>query len=424
MWSDEIDKKIRETTEGSRHAYDDNAWNKMEKLLDKHLPQKRSRRFIPLLLLPLALIGTGVFFAIQKQSKNNITGENITADQRPVSGKKTVPKGTDIKTAPITPASDEINDPAQQSEMEVATSTDKLNKTGLSKPSPVDKRVSQRRSQQTDDLSGLDRNTDVEKEQEKDVTKQITEANKNIISAPPTPTTNERSAGKTVDKERKDANPARMEDQLTKANSSKTKSSQGSNFSVTLSAGPDLSSVNFDEPGEWRMQYGVGISYALSKKISLRTGFFSGRKIYTADPEDYHSGYNPPPSLQKIEGNCLVHEIPVNLIYNFSTRKKHNWFIAGGLSSYLMKEETYDYIYKDPGGQLRYYTAVYKNENSHFFSVINLSGGYQYHFSDRFSLMAEPYVKIPFGGVGHGNVNLNSGGLLFTAGFKPFLRRN
>ena len=66
----------------------------------------------------------------------------------------------------------------------------------------------------------------------------------------------------------------------------------------------------------------------------------------------------------------------------------------------------------------------YKNENSHIFSVINLSGGYQYHFSDRFSLMAEPYVKIPLSGVGQGKVNLNSGGILFTAGFKPFLKKN
>ena len=78
----------------------------------------------------------------------------------------------------------------------------------------------------------------------------------------------------------------------------------------------------------------------------------------TAGPEDYHSGYNPPPSLQKIEANCLVYEIPVNLIYNFSARKKHNWFVAGGLSSYLMKEETYDYHYKNPWGQVHVYTSV------------------------------------------------------------------
>ena len=429
MWSDEIDKKIRKTTEGSHHAFDDKAWNKMEELLDKHLPQNRRRRFIALLLLPLALIGTGVYFAIQKQSKNKVTRENITAAQ-PIPGKETIKKETDIKTAAITPAFEKINTPAQPSEAEIAIPTEKNNNTGLSRqpaPGPIklnDKKVTQQRSQPADELTGVDRNKHAQKEYEKEFGEEVTDKNKNTISTPLPPEPDKTTAVKTVDKEKKDDPHAGTENQLTKTNSSKTKSSRGSNFSITISAGPDFSSVDFDEPGEWSMQYGVGIIYALSKKISFRTGFFSGRKIYEAGPEDYHSDYNPPPSLQKIEANCLVYEIPVNLIYSFSARKKHNWFVAGGLSSYLMKEETYDYVYKNPWGPPQIYTTSYENENSHFFSVINLSGGYQYHFTDRFSLMAEPYVKIPLSGVGHGKVNLNSGGILFTAGFKPYLRKN
>ena len=137
MWSDEIDKKIRKTTEGSHHAYNDKAWNKMEELLDKHLPQNRRRRFIALLLLPLALISTGVYFAIQKQSKDNVTGESITAVQ-PIPGKETIKKETDVKTATITPAFEKIDNPAQPSEMEVALHQRKRhNKAGLSRqPAP------------------------------------------------------------------------------------------------------------------------------------------------------------------------------------------------------------------------------------------------------------------------------------------------
>ncbi len=423
MWSDELDKKISETTEGSHHAFDDKAWNKMEELLDKHLPQKRRRRFIALFLLPLALIGTGVFFALQKQYKNNVTGKKITTVQ-PILATESTKKETGIKTAKINPTSENINDPVKQSETEDAISTDEVNKPGLSKQPSPDKKIGQRRSRQTAELPAPDRNTHGEKKPEKVLTQLITDENKNITSTPLAPTKDITSAEKTVDKEKKDAGQAGVESQVTKTKSSKTKSSTASNFSITLSAGPDLSSVNFEEPGEWRMQYGIGISYALSKKFSLRTGFYTSRKIYTADPEDYHSYYNPPPSLQKIDANCLVYEIPVNLTYSFSARKKHNWFVAGGLSSYLMKEETYDYVYKNPWGPPQIHTYVYKNENSHFFSVLNLSGGYQYHFSHRFSLMAEPYVKIPLSGVGEGKVNLNSGGILFTAGFKPFLRRN
>jgi hypothetical protein len=54
--------------------------------------------------------------------------------------------------------------------------------------------------------------------------------------------------------------------------------------------------------------------------------------------------------------------------------------------------------------------------------VVNLSGGYQYHFSKRFSLLAEPYLKMPVSGIGFGKVKLNSAGVLITASLRPFAR--
>jgi len=39
-------------------------------------------------------------------------------------------------------------------------------------------------------------------------------------------------------------------------------------------------------------------------------------------------------------------------------------------------------------------------------------------------MMAEPYVKIPLTGVGQGKVQLNSGGIMFTAAFRPFVKKN
>jgi hypothetical protein len=89
-----------------------------------------------------------------------------------------------------------------------------------------------------------------------------------------------------------------------------------------------------------------------------------------------------------------------------------------------MKKETYGYHYENSWGQSQYYKRTYKNENTHLFSIINFSGGYQYHFTDRFSIMAEPYIKIPASGIGVGKVKLNSTGVLFTVGFKPFLKKN
>jgi hypothetical protein len=86
-----------------------------------------------------------------------------------------------------------------------------------------------------------------------------------------------------------------------------------------------------------------------------------------------------------------------------------------------MKSESYDYYYKytltGPTINSKWTT---KNENKHFFSVLTLSGGYQHHLSKNISLTIEPYIKLPLSGVGYGKVKLNSGGMLFSIGAKPF----
>ncbi len=419
MWSDELENKIRETTEGNQPAYEERAWVKMEELLDKHLPQKR-RRFIPLILLPLALVGTGIFFAIQQQSKRNITTEKINSDQ-PVTSGGEVQNRKEKQAATIAPSPEGL---ARQTKPTVSEITDTRTNT---LKGPVNKKQAASGQKVTTGKKVISKIIDLPVElapanlekqtpgdEQKEIVQEKTQATDKSISAADKPVVeNPRSD------EKKDGKQAQIADPSRKA-AQKTTHSRGSNFAFTFSAGPDFSSIDFNEPGEWRMAYGVGVMYSLSKKISLRTGFFAGRKIYTADPDDYQSNYNPPPTLQKIEANCLVYEIPLDVLYSFPKVKKHNWFVAGGLSSYLMKEETYDYVHKYPSGQVHYTTIEYKNENAHFFSVANLSGGYQYHLSDRFSLMAEPYVKIPLTGVGQGKVQLNSGGILFTGVFKPF----
>ena len=88
----------------------------------------------------------------------------------------------------------------------------------------------------------------------------------------------------------------------------KNNSSFANNFFISVSAGPDISKVG-DNTGEVRSAYGAGIGYQISKKFSVRTGFYAGRKVYTADPGDYHPpnnfwGYYP--NLENIEANCKV----------------------------------------------------------------------------------------------------------------------
>jgi len=175
------------------------------------------------------------------------------------------------------------------------------------------------------------------------------------------------------------------------------------------------------------LAYGVGIGYQISKRFSVRTGFYAGRKVYNADPGDYH----PPnnfwtyyPNLENIDANCKVYDIPITVDYEITSNKKQSWFVSAGVSSLLMKEETYEYYFK-PNNSPNYitYTKTISNQNKHYFSVLNLSGGYTRVLNKNISLQAEPYLKIAMDGVGYGKVNLNSGGILFSAVIKPFAKK-
>ena len=121
-----------------------------------------------------------------------------------------------------------------------------------------------------------------------------------------------------------------------------------------------------------------------------------------------------------MDADCKVYEIPLTVYYSFKEKNHHHWFAALGSSSYLMKKETYHYLYKTQTGNMLYRGWTLKNKNQHYFSVITLSGGYSYQLSKTFSLMAEPYIKIPTQGIGFGKVKLKSTGIMFTLSAAPF----
>ena len=155
-----------------------------------------------------------------------------------------------------------------------------------------------------------------------------------------------------------------------------------------------------------------------------QTARFISKKIYSATPAEYTlpsgSSYY---DLQKINANCNVIDIPLNVDYHFDEKGKHGWFLSAGLSSYLMKKESYDYFYKTPTGQTYNKDWSISNQNKHFFSILDLSVGYQYLLNKQFSLAAQPYVDLPLTGIGAGKVKLNSAGILFTIQVKPFLKK-
>ena len=184
-----------------------------------------------------------------------------------------------------------------------------------------------------------------------------------------------------------------------------------SRWSIGLEFSPDLSTVGLrgvEDPG-----YTVGLhaEYHLSSKLSLSGGVSYSKKIYFAD-EDIGSypGSNPNWTLDRVNANCDVIDIPVNLSYYLDGYDASGFVFSGGLSTYFMLTEDYDIIYNDPWPEG---SQFFRNDNQHFLGILNLSVGYRKRLSPILSLQAEPFIKIPIQGIGAGDLDLYTSGLRF-----------
>ncbi len=193
----------------------------------------------------------------------------------------------------------------------------------------------------------------------------------------------------------------------------KIKTSFLSKFELSALIAADVSTVQFKSIDKISGSFGVGLSYAISKKLSIATGFVVSRKLYTADSTDYENAPawgNPMYKLQNIDANCLVYEVPLNVQYQFKRSKKNSWYAISGLSTYFMKNEAYDYNF-NWYGQTKKLSYTIVDKNNQLLSVLNLAVGYRRQFSNKLSYQLTPFLKVPLTGIGEGKVALYSAGL-------------
>ena len=440
MQFEDLDNKVKEAAEQHHPAYDEKAWVKMEKLLNKHLPQEKdNRRRVLFILLLFLFVGGGVFIGINKPWQRNSVAQNKPEQ---IVGKTGQPGNTTTGNKDHEATSPQnnnnkitINGSVENTNKETAAGIHSEQDVFLQKRSPAKEKTTRGNDQTpsvTKAVAGINKNPEI--------TGQENKAGNNVNKAgdPSSDRNNnsvvnnkvaETSANKeeTINKpESKEKNDVRTDD-VTKAPTTtnktpKTRRAGASNgFALNFSAGPDVSQAGSSKPGTTKLAYGAGISYTRNR-FTLKTGVYTGKKIYKATEKEYTLSYSLPPNIKftGADADCKVIEIPLNINYRFNITPKSNWFAGTGLSTYLMKRETYTYHYKNTLGSTYNHTYEFKNENKHYFSVLNLSAGYTRQLSQTFSITAEPYFKIPLQGIGEGKVHLNSGGILFTAGIHPF----
>ncbi len=471
MQDNELDKLINDAANQHHPPYDDEAWGKMLVLLDKHLPQKKDRRRPAAFWLLFLLLGGAVTLGVLQPWNKNKNGnssavakiessssaQNTTAPQIKENGAATP------NSASTTNSTHTVALPATENNTSKGSSAIPQTNTGTSKPAAnnsfvngeafvrTNKNISARNSRPvikvqrpvtaaddeatiTATAAGKEKKTSsktkttvkpaaAEEDDNKNVTAAVTAAPQATLQTADEKTTAVTAKQNSQQLQKDSA--ARQPATVTAVTSSKPKKDRGfaGNFALTFSTGADLSFIDLKNPGKVKLFYGAGAAYTIGKHLKVSSGFYVSKKVYYAEPYQYKFPNGVAyPHLTGIDASCNVYEIPVSLSYNFAQHKNHNWFAGAGLSSFLMKKEYYNYQYQTPTGQTYSYARTITDENKHYFSVVTLSGGYQYTLNKHIALVAEPYLKLPLAGVGAGKIKLNSSGILLTAAIKPFAR--
>lgn len=188
---------------------------------------------------------------------------------------------------------------------------------------------------------------------------------------------------------------------------------------LSFSVSPDFSAIGLTHISQVGTKSGIGLEFFIFRNLSLNTGVILSRKIYSAT-----DGYEPPAGYWKyytkpnrIDAECNVLDIPINLRYYIFNWKKSRIYLSSGLSSYLMLKEDYQYQY-DGYVSDKYRSHSARNKNHHYFKVSNFSAGYEKALGERWALQAEPFVKIPLAGVGEGKVKLSTAGMFIILNYR------
>ncbi|WP_157716016.1 outer membrane beta-barrel protein [Roseivirga echinicomitans] len=189
-------------------------------------------------------------------------------------------------------------------------------------------------------------------------------------------------------------------------------------FSAVISGDMSATTLSgFKKPGPL---VGLMVEYFVKNDLSIQTGLSYGSKKYSALGSEYETPYwaqGSAYSVASVYANCRVIDIPLNIQKYFDSKNGNRFFIGTGISSYLMLSEDYDYTYKYSQAGWPDHWQV-KNQNQHYFGILNLTAGFERPLTEKLGLGLAPYLKMPLTGIGAGKVKLLSFGVNASIKFR------
>lgn len=399
MPGDDLYKNLKEPAPDSFPKFEEESWKKMERLLDKHLPENNGRVFPYLLFFGCMILASLTTFLPAKRTAEKeeirIAGaKRFTSTHIPVIEKSEVSQ--------ISVADDGKTDRSTKPEIaQEKLATTKVVQTKQNQPDLFIIKTEKEEMKQNEFVNTTipDARSEVSLTVTGKASLLINNNNFQLLK-------NEPAMNRLLVVTHKKSAPLRKPVK--------------NNFSLTFSTGLEAPGTAFDSWGRLTPLVGVGVQYSFRNRILLRTGIATATKIYSAGDKDY----NPPGywysyvTFNKIDADCKITEIPLSVAYRVAGGRQTSLFVSAGASSYIMRKEAYEYYYKNQYGNDTIVNRSFNNNSFHLFSSVNFSAIVERKITNRFSLMAEPIIKIPTAGIGYGKVRLYNAGVTLSARFQ------
>ena len=391
-------------------------WNDMHLILDKKMPQKKERRrFILWFLSTKGLLLLTAFFLVTASSLFVLsTKESSIAIVKELPGAPQSHKPIEDLTANVSKRQKEnimdTSESNQKTQDKLSATTSSINTVGNS---INNKSTNGQAVKQSKKYAATD--------QTNHPTEAITGVNKNPDIAPVNlESIHHFLVASNHNEEREILSPqlAPVADRAIQ----KPRNNNQSGIYAGILCGVDMSSIHFNSV-KTGATMGFIIGYAFNQKWSIESGLlWDTKRVYDNGSYFNPPGYTPTNGIKivAVNGKSRLYELPINMKYTIIPGK-HSLFTTAGISSYIMRSENYDYEYmqnNQPGG---HNYLSYANETKNWFSVVNLSLGYNHKLGGNGNIRVEPYLKLPLNTLGVGNMPIMSSGL--NVGFTKPLRR-
>jgi hypothetical protein len=440
----DIEQIIKQRAEAHEPAFDGNAWQQMEMLLNKE--KDRKKPFFWFWIITAVFLGGAAItyflnsYAVKKEptpiaittsgnsgvarQKNNAAEKNLQYSGSTLNSEKLNSGFTVTSSRSMLPENQNNQMPAVQS---TGTGGVRQENQSLSNGKNKGKRVSYKTNTKFV-LAGTAASFD---SQNKSFTRSTGtadagEENPEIVAT--TPAANDKENSTTIDPAvvsvEKQIISQPSQPDSTAQKSLKKDRKPASRFYFIASAGGEMNGVKAFPTGNLSGRTGLAAGYQLSKRLSVQTGFFTSSKKYVAGPQDYKTkagSYWSMVNIISVNADCRVYELPLLVRYDFSLDKKWSCFSSAGLSSFFMKKEDYQYYYERYG--VNHDAKATYTGNQHLFSVLRIAAGLEKKIAAQFALNLSPGFSLPLAGVGEGQVKLYSTDVTIGLKFTPVRKK-